>query len=433
MNATHDPALRSWVTSANVSNADFPIQNLPFAVLRRAGYDERFRPAVAIGDHALDLQALHATRLAPSRGLDACQEETLNRLMGEGSAMWSALRADLSALLAEGSEHEAAVRTCLIPLGEVEYRVPAHIGDYTDFYTSIHHATNIGRLFRPNDPLLPNYRWVPIGYHGRSSSIGVSGQTFLRPRGQLKPPGVEQPEVAPSRRLDYELEIGIFIGRGNALGEPVDIDDAESHVFGLCLLNDWSARDIQAWEYQPLGPFLAKSFATTISPWIVTMEALAPFRAPWQRAVGEPQALPYLSSERNSAAGAIDMELEALLQSAVMRKSRTAPESLSRSNFTDAYWTVAQMVAHHTVNGCNLQPGDLFGSGTMSGSLEGSQGALIEITRGGAEPIRLDNGEERTFLEDGDAVILRAHCEREGTVGIGFGEAVGTVLPAGSE
>ena len=432
MNATHDPALRSWEVSANVQDADFPIQNLPFAVLRHAGTDERFRPAVAIGDYALDLQALHATGLAPSQGLQACQEETLNRLMGAGSAVWSALRADLSGLLAEESEHASTVRACLIPLAEVEYRVPAHIGDYTDFYTSLHHATNIGRLFRPDDPLLPNYRWVPIGYHGRSSSIGVSGQTFLRPCGQLKPPGAEQPEVGPCRRLDYELEIGIFIGRGNALGDPVDIEDAESHVFGLCLLNDWSARDIQAWEYQPLGPFLAKSFATTISPWIVTMEALEPFRAPWQRTIGEPPALPYLSSERNSAAGAIDMQLEVLLQSAVMRETNTAPERLSRSNFTDAYWTVGQMVAHHTVNGCNLQPGDLFGSGTMSGSRDGSQGALMEITRGGAEPIRLDSGEERTFLEDGDTVILRAHCEREGAVRIGFGEAVGTVLPASS-
>ena len=246
MNETHDPALRSWVTSANVPNADFPIQNLPFAVLRRAGTDERFRPAVAIGDHALDLGALHATGIVPSEGLEACQEETLNRLMGEGATVWSALRADLSALLAEGSEHAPALQSCLIALGDVEYRVPAHIGDYTDFYTSIHHATNIGRLFRPDSPLLPNYRWVPIGYHGRSSSIGVSGQTFPRPCGQLKPPDAEQPEVGPCRRLDYELEIGIFIGPGNALGGPVDIDDAERHVFGLCLLNDWSARDIQA-------------------------------------------------------------------------------------------------------------------------------------------------------------------------------------------
>ena len=433
MNSTHDPSLRSWVTSANASGADFPIQNLPFAVLRRAGSDERFRPGVAIGDYALDLQALHTTGIAPSNGLNECREETLNQFMAAGSDVWSALRAELSALLAAGSKHKAAVRTCLIPLGEVEYRVPAQIGDYTDFYTSIHHAANIGRLFRPNDPLLPNYRWVPIGYHGRSSSIAISGQSFPRPRGQLKPPGSERPEVAPCRRLDYELEIGIFVGRGNALGVPVDIDDAENHVFGLCLLNDWSARDIQAWEYQPLGPFLAKSFATTISPWIVTLEALAPFRKPWRRSAGEPWALPYLSSEGNSAAGAIDMQLEVLLQSATMRENNIAPERLSSSNFSDAYWTVAQMVAHHTVNGCNLRPGDLFGSGTMSGDHEGSQGALIEITRGGAEPIRLRNGEERAFLEDGDTVILRAHCAREGAVRISFGEAVGTVLPANSQ
>lgn len=433
MNATHDPALRSWVASANAPDADFPIQNLPFAVLRRAGSGERFRPAVAIGDHALDLRAVRAAGLAPSDGLEACQDETLNRFMGAAPRVWSSLRADLSALLAAGSAHEDAARACLVPLDAVEYRVPARIGDYTDFYASIHHAANIGRLFRPDAPLLPNYRWVPVGYHGRASSIGVSGQSFHRPRGQLKPPGAGQPEVAPCRRLDYELEVGIFIGGGNTLGEPIAIDDAESRVFGLCLLNDWSARDIQAWEYQPLGPFLAKSFATTISPWIVTMEALEPFRAPWRRAAGEPRALPYLASERNAAAGAIDMRLEVLLQSAAMRRENIAPECLSRSNFNDAYWTVAQMVAHHTVNGCNLLPGDLFGSGTMSGAREGSQGALIEITRGGAEPIRLENGEERAFLEDGDTVILRAHCAREGCARIGFGEAAGTVLPAGVE
>ncbi len=430
MNATHDPALRSWVSSANLPDADFPIQNLPFTALRRGRAGERFRTAVAIGDYALDLQALHATGLAPSRALDACQDETLNLFMGAGPAAWSALRADLSALLAAGSEHETALRNCLIPLAEVEYGMPAQIGDYTDFYASIHHATNIGRMFRPENPLLPNYRWVPIGYHGRASSIGVSGQCFHRPCGQLKPTGSERPEVAPCRRLDYELEVGVFIGGGNALGSPIAIDDAENHVFGLCLLNDWSARDIQSWEYQPLGPFLAKSFATTISPWIVTLEALAPFRKPWRRAAGEPPALPYLSSERNSAAGAVDMQLEVLLQSAAMRENGLAPETLSKSNFIDSYWTVAQMVAHHTVGGCDLRPGDLFGSGTMSGAAEGSQGALIELTRGGAAPVRLGNGEQRGFLEDGDRVILRAHCEREGAVRIGFGEAAGTVLPA---
>ena len=266
MNQTHDPELRSWVDSANLPDADFPIQNLPYAVLRPANSDEPFRPAVAIGDQAVDLQALHATGIVPSPALDACRGPTLNALMGLGRPAWAALRSDLSRLLAAGSSHEQAVRRCLLPLDGVEYALPATIGDYTDFYTSIHHATNIGRLFRPDNPLLPNYRWLPVGYHGRSSSIGVSGQHFPRPVGQLKPPDSDVPVVAPCRRLDYELEVGIFIGRGNAAGDAVSVDSAEDHVFGLCLLNDWSARDIQTWEYQPLGPFLAKNFATTISP-----------------------------------------------------------------------------------------------------------------------------------------------------------------------
>ncbi len=308
--------------------------------------------------------------------------------------------------------------------------MPARIGDYTDFYTSVHHATNIGKQFRPDNPLLPNYKWVPIGYHGRSSSIGVSGQAFARPVGQTMLPGEEAPQLRPSRRLDYELEIGIFIGGGNAAGEPIAIADAEAHVFGICLLNDWSARDIQAWEYQPLGPFLSKNFATTISPWIVTLEALAPYRVPFERAAGDPQPLAYLDSPANRAQGAFDLQLKVLLETPRMRQAGQAGAPLTSTSYRHAYWTVGQMVAHHTVNGCNLQPGDLFGSGTLSGPTLDQAGALIELTVGGKQPITLPNGETRTFLEDGDAVMIRGWCESPGAARIGFGTCVGTVLPA---
>jgi fumarylacetoacetase len=307
--------------------------------------------------------------------------------------------------------------------------VPCRIGDYTDFYTGIHHATAVGKLFRPDQPLMPNYKWVPIGYHGRSSSIGVSGQRFKRPHGQIKGPDAAAPSFGPSRRLDYELELGFFIGQGNPLGEPIAIDKAEDHLFGVCLLNDWSARDLQAWEYQPLGPFLAKNFATTLSPWIVTMEALAPFRARFERPSQDPQPLPYLDARANRAGGALDIVLEAWLQTPKMRATGEGPVRLSHSKTAEAaYWTAAQLVAHHTVNGCNLQPGDLFGSGTLSGPSPEQAGSLLELTFGGKQPIMLPNGENRTFLEDGDTLILRGHCEREGAVRIGLGEASGTVL-----
>ena len=430
LNQTHDPSLKSWVTSANAPNATFPIQNLPFAIVRRQGSKHDFSVAVAIGDYALNLRALKGTGLLDCPGLDACQGDTLNPLMALGDEVWSELRRGLSTLLTQNAANQPAVEACLIPLSEVEYAVPATIGDYTDFYTSIHHATNIGRLFRPDNPLLPNYEWIPIGYHGRSSSIGVSGQSFHRPKGQIKPPEAQMPVLAPCQRLDYELEVGIFVGPENPLGQPVPIDEADRHVFGLCLLNDWSARDLQAWEYQPLGPFLAKNFASTISPWIVTLEALAPFRSPFNRENTHPQPLPYLTSAANSAHGAIDMQLEVFLLTQKMAEEGLPAERLSHSNFTDSYWTVAQMLAHHTVNGCNMLPGDFFGSGTMSGAHEGSQGALIEITKGGKQPITLSNGESRSFLEDGDTVILKAHCAREGAVSIGFGDCKGVVLPA---
>ena len=430
---THDPRLRSWVDSANRPSCDFPIQNLPFAVFRRAGGGENFRCGVAIGECVLDLGALDM--LTPFEGLGAealaaCAEPSLNRLMALGREAWAALRRGLSACLRQGSPRATELGNALIPQSGVEFTLPARIGNYTDFYTSIHHATAVGRIFRPEQPLLPNYKWVPIAYHGRASSLGVSGQQVRRPRGQIMPRGTERPQVQESARLDFELEVGVLIGSGNGLGCPIPVAQAEEHVFGLCLLNDWSARDIQAWEYQPLGPFLAKSFATTISPWVVTLEALAPFRLPWSRPAEDPQPLPYLDSEQLRANGAIDLHLEVALESAAMRAAGLAPRTLARTNFRHSYWSIAQMVAHHTVNGCNLEPGDLLGSGTQSGPAPGEAGSLLELTAGGKRPISLESGETRAFLEDGDRVILRGWCERPGCARIGFGEAGGLVLPA---
>jgi len=433
LNETHDPALRSWVASANAAGTDFPIQNLPFAVFRCAGAGEAFRGGVAIGNAIVDLAAASASGAfdgLAARAARAAAGDSLNALMALGPDAWSALRLALSRVLREGSAAERVLAPLLVAQGDAEYSVPARIGDYTDFYTSVYHATNIGKQFRPDNPLLPNYKWVPIGYHGRSSSIGVSGQAFARPVGQTMSPGEEAPQLRPSRRLDYELEIGIFIGGGNAAGEPIAIANAESHVFGICLLNDWSARDIQAWEYQPLGPFLSKNFATTISPWIVTLEALAPYRVPFERAAGDPQPLAYLDSPANRAQGAFDLQLQLLLETPRMRKAGQVGAALTTTSYRHAYWTVGQMVAHHTVNGCNLQPGDLFGSGTLSGPTLDQAGALIELTVGGKQPITLPNGETRTFLEDGDAVMIRGWCEAPGAARIGFGTCVGTVLPA---
>ena len=430
LNETHDPSLSSWVTSANQPGTDFPIQNLPFAVFRRKGDIETFRCGVAIGDQVLDLAALAASGVLSGDALKAAQAasaDKLNALMALGQPAWSALRLALSRALRSGSKEAGKLAACLIPMAEVEYALPAQIGDYTDFYTSIHHATNIGKLFRPDNPLLPNYKWVPIGYHGRASSIGVSGQTFKRPHGQLMPPGAEQPTVGPSKRLDIELELGIFIGQGNTVGESISMTDAESHVFGICLLNDWSARDIQGWEYQPLGPFLAKNFATTISPWIVTLEALAPYRLPFTRPEGDPQPLPYLDSEHNRAAGAFDIQLSVEVQTSTMRAAGQTGYRLCQTSYRHAYWTLAQLVVHHTVNGCNLQPGDLFGSGTLSGPTPDQAGALIELTSGAKNPIALPNGEQRIFLEDGDSVTFRGWCERPGAARIGFGECSGMV------
>ena len=434
VNATHNPALRSWVGSANRPDCDFPIQNLPFGVFRRVAGNEAWRGGVAIGDQILDLGAVALRELSSgvvTKALAACGgKSTLNSFMAMGREAWSALRGFLSEELRADSPHAQTLRAALVPQQQAEYAVPARIGDYTDFYASIHHATAVGRLFRPDNPLLPNYKWMPIGYHGRASSIRVSGQKFTRPMGQIMPPGASSPSVSPTRRLDYELEVGVFIGTGNALGTRVHVDRVADHVFGLCLLNDWSARDIQAWEYQPLGPFLAKSFATTISPWIVTFEALAPFATQWMRPAEDPQPLPYLDSASVRAAGAIDVRLEVWLETQRMKATGAPAERLSHATLRDSYWTVAQLVAHHTVNGCNLEAGDLLGSGTQSGPTPAEAGSLLELSQGGKTPITLRSGETRAFLADGDRVILRGWCERDGFTRIGFGEAAGLVLPA---
>lgn len=432
LNDTHDPQLRSWLQAANLPGCDFPIQNLPFGVFRRRGSGATWRGGVAIGDQILDLAAAADGGVFAGSAVEtlhAARGPTLNALMALGAPAWSALRGALSVALRAGARAESALRRCLLPQADAELALPALIGDYTDFYASIHHATRVGALFRPDQPLLPNYKWVPIGYHGRCSSIGVAPQDFPRPRGQTLPRGTSEPVFGPSQRLDFELELGAFIGPGNAVGAPVPIEEAESQVFGLCLLNDWSARDIQAWEYQPLGPFLAKNFATTISPWIVTLEALTPYRMPYTRPAGDPAPLPYLASVENDASGAIDIRLESLLQTATMRERGEAPARISRSSFRHSYWTLAQLVAHHSVNGCNLRPGDLLGTGTQSGPSLAESGSLLELTAGGREAITI-GAETRRFLEDGDRVVLRAWCQSPGGPRIGFGESSGTVLPA---
>jgi fumarylacetoacetase len=432
LNETHDPALQSWVASANQPGNDFPIQNLPFAIFRRRDSAQAFRGGVAIGDQIVDMAALASVGVFSAEAelaVHAGAQSKLNALMALGPRYWSALRSALSHALRAGAAEQAHLQRCLVAQADVEYAVAAQIGDYTDFYTSVHHATNIGKLFRPDNPLLPNYKWVPIGYHGRASSIGVSGESFHRPQGQTLAAGASVPTLGPSQRLDIELELGIFIGPGNAKGHSIAINDAEAHVFGLCLLNDWSARDLQAWEYQPLGPFLAKNFATTLSPWVVTLEALAPYRLPFTRPAQDPQPLPYLDSEANREQGVIDIQLEVGLQTAQMRQAQAGFACISKTSYRHAYWTLAQMVTHHAVNGCNLQPGDLLGTGTLSGPSLDQAGALIELTAGGKNPVHLPNGEQRVFLADGDAVALRGWCEKPGAARLGFGECVATVLP----
>jgi len=432
---THGPELRSWVESANAPMTDFPVQNLALGVFRQG--DGPPRPGVAIGDAILDLTAAAASKLLDARESQltaACVSEGgLNPFLETGPEQMRALRASVSALLrddtTEGRAAQQRAAGLLIRSSDVELLVPMRIGDYTDFYSSIHHASNVGRMFRPDNALLPNYKWVPIGYHGRASSIIASGHPVRRPLGQTRDDAEAPPVFGPTRRLDYELEIGAVIGRGNGLGEPIPIASADSHIAALCLVNDWSARDIQTWEYQPLGPFLAKSFATTISPWLVTIDALAPFRVPLaERAASDPAPLPYLADVADRSRGGFAIELSVRLTSARMRAEHREPFLVSTSSYASSvYWTAAQLVAHHTSNGCNLRPGDLLASGTVSGPTAESRGCLLERTWRGSEPLTLPTGETRRFLEDGDEVLMRGQCERAGFRRIGFGECRGVV------
>lgn len=425
VDATHDPALKSWVPGAD-GHPDFPIQNLPLGVFSPA--DERPRIGVAIGDNILDLAHAAKARLLPNPAADLAGDQTLNRLLALPAEDRRALRRALSELLAAGGPED---RLSLHHAAACTLHLPARIGDYTDFYVGIHHAMNVGRQFRPDNPLLPNYKYVPIGYHGRASSIRPSGVAVTRPCGQRKPAEADAPLVGPSVRLDYELELGVWIGLGTALGDTIPIQEAADHIAGFCLLNDWSARDIQSWEYQPLGPFLAKNFHTTVSPWVVTVEALAPFRiAQPPRPEGDPVPLPYLMDPDDQAHGAIGLTLEVHLSTERMRVAGLAPHRLSRGQASAMYWTVQQIVAHHASNGCDLNPGDLIGTGTLSGPDRESFGSLLELSEGGRAPLALPGGETRSFLEDGDEVSFRAVAAAEGFVPIGFGACRAMVLPA---
>ena len=425
---THDSELRSWVEDAN-GHLDFPIQNLPFGIFRPR--DGAPQGGIAIGDHILSLSALAASGLLEGEAQLACVAATggmLNQMFGLGGGPRIALRRAVSALLAQGSTKRPKL---LCSSAECDVLLPARVGDYTDFYAGIVHAENVGRLFRPENPLLPNYKWVPIGYHGRASSVRVSGECVRRPSGQRKLADEAEPTFGPTRELDFELELGVWIGPGNALGEPVAIDEAEEHIAGYCLLNDWSARDMQRWEYQPLGPFLAKSFHTTVSGWVVTPEALAPFRqAQAKRSLSDPQPMPYVFSETDQTSGALNLELGVSLSSAEMRRKNLAPCRLTRSNAENLYWTPAQLLTHHASNGCSLMAGDLLGTGTISSSALDGAGSLLEWTKGGREAITLPSGETRLYLDDSDEVHLRAQATREGYVSIGFGECRAVILPA---
>lgn len=423
---THDPSRASWVSGAG-AGSDFPIQNLPLGIFSEA--KGRRRPGVAIGDYILDLTAI-ADLLDEVWRADF-EQPVLNRWLGRGPAAHRELRLRLSELLSD-ERYRDDVEPQLIGQSEVRMHVPCLVGDYTDFYVGIHHATNVGKQFRPDNPLLPNYKYVPIGYHGRASSVRPSGEPVIRPNGQRKAADADVPAYGPSGRLDYELELGIWVGEGNELGQPIPIGEAADHIAGYCLLNDWSARDVQAWEYQPLGPFLAKNFLTSVSPWVVSADALAPFRTPMPpRPAGDPRPLPHLDDPNDRASGALPIQLEVTLTTEQMRRQGVAPHILSRGSADAAmYWSAAQIVAHHSSNGCNLQPGDLIGTGTLSTDNAGGLGSMLEISEGGKKPLELPTGETRSFLEDGDEVTLKAWCERDGAVRIGFGECVGRVVAA---
>jgi len=444
INETHDPNLKSWVESANDPNTDFPIQNLPFCVHRSSRIMGIPTLGVAIGDQLLDLTAIDAdgsegTGISLLDGIsDSLGGWTDDSSLGDRvmpNRLAQTIRARLSELLRQDNpilRDHPNVKEAFVPLSEVELLLPVDmIGDYTDFYCSIYHATNVGSMFRPDNPLMPNYKWVPIGYHGRASSIVVSGTDITRPKGQNRSDQEKPPVFIPCKNLDYEMELGFFVGYGNELGQSIAIGEAEKHIFGVCLVNDWSARDMQAWEYQPLGPFLAKNFATTISPYVVTMEALAPFRTKaFERDPDDPQPLEYLSDEQNQKLGGLDINLEVYIQTEKMRSEHIAPHLLSRSNTKDLYWTIGQMLTHHASNGCNLQTGDLMATGTVSGKEKSERGCLLELTWRGTEPLTLPSGEQRRFLDDGDEIIMKGFCEREGFRRIGLGECRGRILPA---
>jgi len=442
VNETHDPNLKSWIESANTPDTDFPIQNLPFCHFNYetdkvgATWQATWSVGVAIGDRILDLIGCSEAGLFGE--FEKCGEQSIfleNLIYSQSETADTLLkfRRKIIELLHEGASEELKQKVSqqLHFTSDCAFMIPFQIGDYTDFYCSIFHATNVGAMFRPDNPLLPNYKYIPIGYHGRASSIVVSGTDVKRPKGQNRSDQNAPPVFIPCKNLDYEMEVGFFVGRGNNLGEAIAIDDAEEHIFGLCLVNDWSARDMQAWEYQPLGPFLAKNFATTVSPFVVTMEALAPFRtAAFEREADDPQPLDYLNGEQNQKSGGFDIKLEVYIQTEKMRASNIAPHLLSRSNMKDLYWTIGQMLTHHASNGCNLQTGDLMATGTVSGREKNERGCLLELTWRGTEPLELPNGETRRFLEDGDEIIMKGFCEREGFRRIGFGECRGKILPA---
>jgi fumarylacetoacetase len=428
-------AHKSWLSSANDPATDFPLTHLPYGAFETDGQQHL---CVAIGTHLLDLHQCAETGLLPPSLKAVCQAPILNPLMALGPRSWTLLRETLTKLLhasADPAQRQAA-EAALHSIAGTQFHKPVHIPNYTDFYASIHHATRVGKIFRPDTPLLPNYKYVPIGYHGRTSSILPSGVPIVRPHGQSRPPSPDRtpaqpPVFGPTQSLDYELEIALYMGQPNPLANPIPIAKAASHIFGISLLNDWSARDIQSWEYQPLGPFLAKNFATTISPWVTPMPALEPFRIPVpERPAGDPKPLPYLRYNSKAEHQALNAKLEVLISTVTMRENKISPVAISQSNPADLYWTPAQLIAHHTSNGCNLQIGDILATGTISGPAPASAGCLLELTLNGAEPIALPTGETRSWLADGDEIILRGSCELPGHPRIGLGECRATILPA---
>lgn len=431
LDRSHDQSRRSWIETANRPDADFPVQNLPYGVFRRIGSHAAPRAGVAIGDFVLDVSSIAPLLDGAKSVAEALRAPDLRPLMSLDPSAWTDLRLALSDILSAGDQRQAQVQPHLIPAGEAEMYLPVRPGSFVDFFASIQHATNAGSIFRPSAPLLPNYKYVPVAYNGRASTIVVSGTTVLRPSGQIRPDPEQAPAFAPSRRLDFEAELGVFLGGCTDRGSPVRLRDAWRHVFGFCLLNDWSARDIQAWEYQPLGPFLGKSFATTISPWIVTAHAVRPFRVPLaKRSEDDPAPLAHLADDDDLAFGAVDVRLQTRLATERSRSAGAPAALLGEASAKELYWTVGQMVTHLTSNGCNIEAGDLFGSGTVSGHTPDSLGSLLEITRAGNQPLTLPDGETRTFLEDGDEITMAARCERPGFASIGFGRCSGLIAPA---